>query len=207
LLVSGVDSVFARTCFSLGVGLSLAATSGRVGAEGTIRSPGDHVAYDLELEPHLVAGFFDPPGVGRGVGYGVGVRASWQIAPAGFLPAVNDSVAIGAGLDFAHYAGSAVVTGFCRQFVAGPNGTSVCVDVDGRASNYFFIPVVMQWSFWLTHRWSLFGEPGVALYVRGGEVGVSPALFLGARYQLSDAVAFVLRIGYPSVSLGASFFF
>ena len=75
---------------------------------------------------------------------------------------------IGFGLDFGHYAARYGFNGYrdqCLHFEPGPAGTAVCTDVtsNGGTYNYVFVPVVMQWNFWLTERFSAFGEPGLDL--------------------------------------------
>jgi hypothetical protein len=173
------------------------------------RTPIDYVA---EIEPHLVLGSA-PPGPGAGSGAGIGVRASVILAPDGFIRGVNDSVALGFGLDFGHYAGAYAFNGVrdqCLHFEPGPAGTSVCTDVtsNGGSYNYVFVPVVMQWNFWLTERFSAFGEPGLALYhVDNYGFSASPALYIGGRFRLADRITLTARIGYPTVSFGASFMF
>jgi hypothetical protein len=178
-------------------------------AQSTIRIPGERSAYHVELEPHLVAGLFGPPGGGTGAGLGAGARASFEIVPDGFLPTVNDSVAIGVGIDFGHYAGGGIAgPGSCTRFTPGPGGTNVCVEVSqpGASSNYAFLPVVMQWNFWLTRDWSVFGEPGLTFYWFDlKHPGLAPVLELGGRYRLSDTMTLTLRVGYPTFSIGVSF--
>jgi hypothetical protein len=180
-------------------------------AQSTIRSPGEHDPSRFELEPHVVLGPFDPPGGGAGVGVGGGFRAGFQILQAGFVPTINDSVAIGVGADFLHYGGHrAVDRGTCTRFASGPNGTIVCVEVSqaGGPSNYAFFPIVLQWNFWLTRHWSLFGEPGLSLYWSDyRSVGVVPNFFGGGRYRFNDNVALTFRLGYPSFTLGLSILF
>jgi hypothetical protein len=187
----------------------------RVGAaeayEGMIirngRTPIDYVA---EIEPHLVLGSA-PPGPGAGSGAGVGVRASVTLAPDGFIRGVNDSIALGFGLDFGHYAGAYALDGVrdqCLHFEPGPAGTSVCTDVtsNGGSYNYVFVPVVMQWNFWLTERFSAFGEPGLSFYHLGGYgFGAGPAFYIGGRMRLADRITLTARIGYPTIGIGVSF--
>jgi hypothetical protein len=166
------------------------------------------MTYDLEIEPHLVLGTA-PPGVGAGSGVGVGVRGSLVILPEGFIPKVNDSVAIGVGLDFGRYYGKWAVNGYqeqCLHYESGPNGTRICTEVTSNAYTYLYIPVVMQWNFWFTRRFSAFGEPGVDLYYIGNQgFNVVPALYLGGRVQLSDRITLTARVGYPTLALGVSF--
>ncbi|MCL2448698.1 MAG: hypothetical protein FWD17_07120 [Polyangiaceae bacterium] len=187
------------------------AWSGRAAAQAIVRSPGDHLAYSVELEPHLLFGFFGPPGEGSGVGIGGGFRASFEIVRNGFIPGINNSIAIGVGTDFLHYSGDGVPRpGVCTRQVPGPAGTSVCVEVSqpGGPSSYAYVPVVMQWNFWLTRRWSVFGEPGLSLYWYDyRKLSVTPALFFGGRWQFSDRVMLTMRVGYPTFTLGLSVLF
>jgi len=175
-----------------------------------IRSARAPMSYEVELEPHLVLGTA-PPGQGQGSGVGAGVRGNFVILPEGFIPKVNDSVAIGVGLDFGRYYGNWSVNGYqnqCLHFESGPNGTQICTEVtsNGGTYTYVYIPVVMQWNFWLTRRFSAFGEPGVDFYYLGNHgVSAVPALYLGGRLQLSDRITLTGRIGYPTVAIGVSF--
>ena len=168
------------------------------------------IGYAFELEPHLVLGT-SPPGPGAGSGAGIGLRGSFVLSPEGFIPGVNDSLALGVGLDYAHYDGALGLQGFrdqCLQFEPGPNGTSVCTSVtsNGGSYNYLFAPVVMQWNFWLTRRFSAFGEPGVDLYLLGNHgFDIGPALYLGGRFQIADRITLTIRIGYPTLAFGVSF--
>ena len=170
------------------------------------------VDYTVELEPHLVFGSA-PPGPGTGSGVGVGVRASIVVAPDGFLRDVDDSVAVGFGLDYGYYAARYALNGYrdqCLRFEPGPAGTSVCTDVtsNGGSYSYVFIPVVMQWNFWLTEKFSAFGEPGLSLYHVGGQgFSLTPALYVGGRVRLTDTIMLTARVGYPTFSIGASFLF
>jgi hypothetical protein len=181
-------------------------------AQSTVGSPGAREAYGVELEPHLLLGVFEPPGEGSGFGVGGGVRASFEIVHNGFIPKLNNSIAIGVGLDLLHYGGDSVSQpGTCTRFVPGPAGTPpVCVEVSqrGGASNYAYFPVVMQWNFWLTRKWSVFGEPGLTLYWYDyRSIGAAPVLFAGGRYHFSDRVTLTLRVGYPSFTVGVSILF
>jgi hypothetical protein len=171
------------------------------------RSP---IGYDIELEPHLVLGT-NPPGAGIGSGYGIGARASIVVAPEGFIPRLNDSIAIGVGLDIGHYTGAWAVQGYrdqCLHYEPGPAGTQVCTQVtsNGGTYNYVFVPVVMQWNFWLTRQWSVFGEPGVDFYYLGNHgLSLSPAIYVGGRFQIADRITLTARLGYPTFAFGVSF--
>jgi hypothetical protein len=166
-------------------------------ADDTIKHPGDHPDYSLEAEPHLLLGW----GYGYGgEAVGVGGRFSIPVMRNGFVSEINDSVAIGFGLDVLFY-NSCYYSGSC-------------------SATYFDFPVVMQWNFFVAKRFSVFGEPGLVFYhdtygacplgnaCPGGPSlnGVVPAIYLGGRYHLSESTALTLRLGFPSLSFGVSFF-
>jgi hypothetical protein len=68
----------------------------------------------------------------------------------------------------------------------------------------------MQWNFWLTPHWSVFGEPGLGFALAGKGPApdlLHPILMAGGRYHFNDKIALTLRVGYPAISVGASFFF
>jgi hypothetical protein len=178
-------------------------------AQSIIQRPGLHEAYRVELEPHALVGAFLPPGDGTGAGLGAGLRASFVVVDKGFVSTINDSVAVGFGIDALHYFGNGNITGgTCSRFVTGAGGMRVCTEVSGvrgGSSNYVFFPAVMQWNFFLTRRWSVFGEPGLSLYwFDYGSVGVAPVFFAGGRYHFSDRVTLTMRLGYPTFSVGLS---
>ncbi len=205
-VASGLQRIVAGLTFA---SMGLAAVP-RAQAQSTIKRPGQRPAYAFELEPHGLLGAFEPPGDGRGTGFGLGIRGTIEVLKEGFLPKLNDSVGIGFGLDFVHYGGNGQVRGYCASFVTGPSGVPVCVETTsayGRRS-YFYLPVVMQWNFWLHRTWSAFGEPGLSVYFSDGDLRFTPFIvFLGGRYHFTDNISLTLRLGYPTISLGASFLF
>ena len=165
----------------------------------------------FEIEPHFVAGTA-PPGFGQGSGIGAGLRGSVVILRKGLVPNVDDSVALGFGLDYGRYQGNwSLSSGWrdqCLHYETAPNGTPMCTDttLNGGTYTYLYIPIVAQWNFGLTRRSSAFVEPGVALYyLRGHGFSAVPAGYLGGRMRLSDRVALTLRLGYPTLAIGASF--
>jgi hypothetical protein len=143
-------------------------------ADDTIKSPGDHPRYSVELEPHALIGFGT---FGGAEGVGPGVRVSFPIVDNGFVSSINNSVAIGVGADF---------------LLGGPNA--------------LVFPVVMQWNFFVAKQWSVFGEPGLAIFHSfASNTGVEPVLYAGGRYHFNEHVSLTMRIGYPAVSVGLSF--
>jgi hypothetical protein len=198
-------------CFTSAVVCLMLATTPAL-AQGGWRSAQQLTRYSVELEPHLALGPFAPPGDGSGTGIGPGLRASIPILPRGFIDGVNDSVAIGVGLDWLYYDAATRNRGVCTRFRSSPDGTPVCVEVNGIIgdTSYFFIPVVMQWNFFLQQRVSVFAEPGIDIYIRRDTYGnlrpgASPNIQLGGRYLFTDNIAATLRLGYPTCTLGISF--
>jgi hypothetical protein len=204
------EGPFSKCRLSALVSLLLALTAASsASAQGIARHFTDQPSYRLELEPHLVAGVADPPGPGVDQGAGLGVRGAVTVSRDGFIGTVNDSIAIGFGLDVLHYRGNAgSLFGSCVRRTPGPGGTSVCteVDVPGGPRNYFFIPVVMQWNFWRPPQWSAFVEPGLNVFFANPGGGVTPSFAVGGRLHASDVFNIMLRIGWPTTTLGVSFF-
>ena len=196
-----------RTFLALALLLGSFGVCGSAQAQSTIKQPGARTNYVFEAEPHLDVGLVDPPGFGGGTGWGVGFRGTVQLLKNGFIPKLNNSVGIGFGIDYLRYDGWQGPRGACREFTPGPAGVPICVrasDIDH--VNYFYLPVVMQWNFWLHRKWSVFGEPGVAFYVQDGQLQFTPfVLYAGGRYHITDRITLTMRIGYPTFSIGASF--
>lgn len=171
-------------------------------ADDTIRRPGDHPTYSVELEPHGLLDWYVPY-THSNTGIGIGGRFSIPIVENGFVQTINNSVAISFGIDWIHYDG--------------------CFFNGNCAVDYLHFPIVMQWNFFVARRWSVFGEPGLDIYHgffsdcpfttanafacnTPTQTGVEPAFFLGGRYHFSDGAALTMRIGFPTFSIGVSFF-
>jgi hypothetical protein len=198
----GRRALLALGCFALAFSLASGAH-----AQSTIRVPGQRPAYAVELEPHVLVTPFGAPDHPSGDGYGLGVRGTIELSREGFIPNLDDSVGLGFGIDWVHYDGLGG-RGYCLRYEHTAQGVPVCVETSAHSSSYVFIPLVMQWNFWLHRQWSAFGEPGLALFHRsGGDFGVAPVFSAGGRYHFNDTVALTLRLGYPSLSLGVSFLF
>lgn len=191
--------------------------AGGVNGQTTIRQPGERVKYAFELEPHVAFGVFDPPGRPIGSGIGLGLRAAIPIVENGFVPTINNSIAISFGLDWLYYDGSALTVGRCaRRAPSGGATVETCVDVEGPiggSSHYVYIPTAMQWNFWLSDTFSAFGEPGTTLYYEKGRfeerghLGIRPLLQVGGRWHFARRAMLTLRLGYPTQSLGVSMVF
>jgi hypothetical protein len=70
--------------------------------------------------------------------------------------------------------------------------------------DHFRVPVVMQWNFWLSRNWSVFGEPG-GLVDFGDKTRFHPAFYAGGRFHFTDRVSLTMRVGHPTASVGVSF--
>jgi hypothetical protein len=162
------------------VGAGLLTLSAEARAVNTIKQPGLHPDYVFEAEPHFVVGFDVPGPKGKGGfnhAFGPGFRGTFELVDNGFIKTINNTVGLGIGLDW---------------LSPGDNDT-------------FWLPVVMQWNFWLSDKWSVFGEPGGGIWF-GKASGVRPAFYGGGRFHFSDSVALTLRVGYPNIAVGVSFF-
>jgi hypothetical protein len=199
---------FVLVAVLLGVGFGARAAHAE---DMIIKRPGDHPIYSVEIEPHLTLAFFVPTAGSSGVG--LGGRFTIPVVKNGFVSSINNSVGIGFGLDWIHYNG-------CYRNWGNPYS---CANFET-----FLLPVVMQWNFFLSTHWSVFGEPGLAITInsygscvdfyfddRGNRVNCGPSpnrlgvnpfvLFLGGRYHFSETVALTMRIGWPYASIGVSF--
>jgi len=180
-------------------------------ASAQIKQPGDHRLYNVELEPHLVIEWNDVTPCSND-GFGPGFRASIPFLDNGPIPRINNNMAIGVGLDWAHYS--------YNCYHAFYNGADLNADV-------FTLPVVVQWNFFLTHSISVFGEGGLVFrhtrwdYAYNSapqgcinadgfctssrsDSGLDLTLAAGGRFMVSDSVGFLLRLGFPYVSAGVS---
>ncbi len=158
----------------------------------TIKDPNGHPDYVAELEPHFTLAVFRNGlyGFDRGrkgkyfgtPGIGGGFRASFEVADPAFIAKLNNTVAVTVGIDVTH----------CDDWCANPA--------------VLYIPTGVQWNFFFSKEWGAFGEIGPML--RTDFDGVLPDLYVaaGGRYLFSDNVGLTLRIGFPFVTFGVSFF-
>lgn len=172
----------------------------------TISHPGVHPTYDLEVEPHGLVGVLDPPGAAHGNGYGFGARLTYTLVGNGFVKSINNSVGLSSGVDWLHYIKG---DNSCAR-ATNPGGNCDLADDQDEGVPFLTIPVVLQWNFWLTRDWSVFGEPGIGFSLRSNgrekELGVDVLhLYLGGRWHFTDYTSLTLRIGYPAFSVGVSF--
>lgn len=166
----------------------------------TIKRPGAHPRYTLEAEPHFSIGVGNAPGPAGGNGFGPGGRVTLELVDNGFVSSINNTVGIGFGADLLFWGDADV------DVCTGPPNARTCVR-ESRDYRELVLPVVMQWNFWVSRNWSVFGEPGIAYrFRRNAEDRLDPfVMYAGGRYHFSDAMSLTMRVGYPSVSVGVSF--
>ena len=190
-------------------------------AEAQIKQPGAHAKYSVELEPHAAIWWQDSGDAywSNNSGWGLGLRASIPLVDNGFVSSINNNVTLGFGLDWGHFSHKCY-WGWNRN---DPRyyGNNDCT------ANTLWFPVVMQWNFFITKAFSVFGEPGLAIRHswwnwNGGawcgpannpyscdwsdsNTGLEPVFFVGGRVG-NEKVSFTFRLGWPYASLGASFF-
>jgi hypothetical protein len=174
-------------------------------ASGTLTSvaaaQGQHVYYGVELEPHI-AWQWSGDEWSWVDGFGLGARASIPLIEDGPVPSLSNSLAITLGFDWAYFNDDCAIAG-------------VAVDCD---ESDIWIPVAAQWNFFVSERLSLFPEFGLGFRnatrssascaessCDDSSFEVHAVLWFGARFIVTDHVAVVLRLGTPSLTLGASF--
>lgn len=195
------------------IALSVALCAAPSAASSTIKNDAGAPGFLVELEPHAVLTPFSPPNGGAGGGLGAGMLVGINLAPRGFIPSINDSVSLGIGLDWVQYLTNTTSSGECAEWI-GTGDEAICIRVKGGAGagSYFFAPAVMQWNFYLTKQWSVFGEPGLALYLwsansdPGVHANLTPVFNVGGRWHFSKKAHLVLRAGYPYTTVGFSFY-
>jgi len=177
-------------------------------AQTRINRPASHP--DVEISPHLVVQWTDEPAWDSD-GIGVGLHAAIPVISNGPVTTINNSLAIGFGLDWAHF-----------DHACGPyalNATTNC------AADDFWLPITVQWNFFFTDLISAFPELGLGIKherwdgvvcrpgnnyywcnADGSNTNVDLVLWLGVRFHLARSFALTLKLGTPSLLLGASFF-
>lgn len=176
--------------------------------------PLDHPRYVLEIEPHGLLWWRDAShdSWDQGQGWGLGMRVAIPVVERGIVPTVNDSLALGVGVDWGHYSHR------CWQGTLDHGGDC--------SNNEFWIPVVAQWNVFVTRSFSLFAEPGLAIRhsrrswpdgycassngpvlcdYNDSSTGLGPVFTVGGRVG-NENLSFTFRLGWPYASVGASFF-
>lgn len=187
-------------------------------AAAQVKQPGAHTRYSFELEPHLTVQWEGGgPAYFGNEGLGLGLRASIPLFHNGPISTINNNMAITFGLDWVHFGYDR--SRACREF------TGFYCDRDFSA-NAFWLPVALQWNFYVHPSISVFGEVGLAIVhenwawarpcnnpagfceFRESDTSLVNFVFYpGARFMLSDTIGITVRIGFPHLTAGVSFLF
>jgi hypothetical protein len=179
-------------------------------AQSIVKQPGNHPHYGVELEPHLALQWTNRWGGDDGIG--PGMRVNIPFMHNGPISTINNNMGITFGLDITFGDGE----GACW---AGPEPRGDRCNV-----TEFWLPVAMQWNFWLTDVISVFGEPGFAIahrrwdfdyYCNGpgnpicdddaSDTDLEFVFWGGGRFMFSDRIGATVRIGYPMITAGINF--
>jgi hypothetical protein len=174
-----------------------------------IKRPGLHPLYKFEFEPHLVLALTHPNYADEGIG--LGAQFGIPIVDQGPITTINNSMAIGVGLDFIHYSD-------CGYWWDGRGGNRYDC-----SSNALYTPVVLQWNFYITDIITVFGEPGLGFRYtwwdwdgncdawncdeNNSHLEPMPVLETGAKFMFGKKAGLTVRIGYPHMTVGASLLF
>jgi hypothetical protein len=196
-----------RTLAAL-IALALLLFAPGASAQSIIKQPGNHPNYAVELEPHFVAQYDRTP-YGTG-GFGVGFRASIPFVQNGPVPKINNNIGISFGVDWAHFGDN----DFCSGRGDPQFFPTAC------SGNDLWFPVTGQWNFFFTPIVSAFGEFGLAIhnerwsyeadcagcsYQHSRTDFFEPVFFVGGRFLFAKTVGLTVRLGWPYISVGASF--
>lgn len=183
--------------------------------QSIIKRPGDHPRYSVELEPHFVFQWSNR--YNGGDGFGPGLRVNIPFLANGPIPRINNNMAIGFGLDitFGNNDCGWWWNRYDRNLWLANANCSV---------TEFWLPVTLQWNFFLTKVISVFGEPGFAIAHRryewdwwcngnngpicnydGTATNLEFVFWGGARFMFSDTVGATVRLGVPYLSAGINF--
>ncbi|RYZ04137.1 MAG: hypothetical protein EOO73_24950 [Myxococcales bacterium] len=192
----------------IALALCLAFFSRPARAQSIIRQPGNHPDYAFEIEPHLAFQWANRYGADDGIG--PGIRFNIPFMHNGPIKTINNNMGITFGMDIT-FGGGNYGCGYPYDRRYG--------DCD---VTEFWLPVAMQWNFYLTRVISVFGEPGFAIahrrasypwYCNGPntpicndrtftDTNIEPVLWGGGRFMFSDKVGATVRIGFPMITAG-----
>ena len=208
-------------CRSLVAALTavLALYAGNAKAESIIKQPGNHPQYSVDLEPHLALGLDDTYYYG-GTGYGLGARVTIPFLRNGPISTINNDMGIGFGLDWLTR-GNGCNNGY--YYGRGP----AYYNYNGCSAYSLYVPVVLQWNFYLTDIITVYGEPGLGIRIshaswsypgpylgcpngmvcEGSDTSTSPIPIIagGAKFMFGRTIGLNVRLGYPYFTVGASF--
>ena len=108
-----------------------------------------------------------------------------------------------------------VGAGFTGTFNVAPQGfinrlndsVGISVGGDWTGNGSWHLSGAMQWNFWLSDTWSVFGAPGVGVRFHDSNTDIWPAFGGGGRLHFSPKFALTLRAGFPVSAVGLSLLF
>jgi hypothetical protein len=184
-------------------------------AQNIVRQPGNHPDYTVEIEPHLAFQWADR--VGSNDGFGPGVRFNIPFMHNGPISSINNNMGITFGLDLTFGDGG---PGWCY----GRYDRNLWLNGENCNVTELWLPVAMQWNFYLTKVISVFGEPGFAIahrrwsynwYCNGGGGALCNQHYTtndlelilagGGRFMFTDKIGATVRIGFPMITAGINF--
>jgi hypothetical protein len=184
-------------------------------AQAIIKQPGNHANYAVEIEPHLAFQWTDR--VGANDGFGPGARVNIPFMHNGPISSINNNMGISFGLDVTFGDGG---PGWCY----GRYDPRFRLNGEDCNVTEFWLPVAMQWNFYLTKVISVFGEPGFAIahrrwsynYFCDGNVGpycdttytsnnLEFIFAAGGRFMFTDRIGATVRLGFPMLTAGINF--
>lgn len=162
-------------------------------AQLIIKNPSDHPDFRAELEPHgVLVPWGDSFGYSNRYGYnryafagGIGFRATIKVADP-VIPRLNNTIGVTFGLDFTNCS-------YCYY---------------GQEQFSFWTPVGAQWTFFLTRKWSVFADVGAVAFSDGfyRNLFFEPMFEVGGRWHFRDKITLTMRLGFPFITVGVSFF-
>lgn len=184
---------------TLALCLSLAPTAfaqdGSGSVDPSLRGPGSLSDASPQRRQPMVSIFVGFPagywGYG-GVPFSVGGRYLQPILHDGFVPSLNDSFSVEAGVDL--FAISRTVLGLALA-----------------------VPIEAMWALHFSQKFSAYLKLGISLEVRfgdwcrgnycGGAIGFGPDFIgnIGLIYKITDAIALRIEAGYPGLKIGLGF--
>jgi hypothetical protein len=179
-------------------------------AQSVIKQPGNHPDYNFEIEPHLALQWADR--IGSNEGFGPGARFNIPFVQNGPIKTINNNMGITFGLDVTFGGGGWGCYPYDRRL---PGRDCSVTEI--------WLPVAMQWNFFLTKVISVFGEPGFAIvhrrwsypwYCQGpndpvcdetfSDTTLEPVFWGGGRFMFGDTVGLTVRVGFPMITAGVN---
>jgi hypothetical protein len=123
----------------------------------------------------------------------------FEAEPHGVLAPFHKKAEFGVG-----FAGTFNVAdqGFIRRV---NDSVGVGFGVNWLTNDHWILSAAMQWNFWLSENWSVFGEPGFAVRTEKNKPDFWPSFGAGGRFHFTRNVTLTMRVGFPVFAVGVSF--